>query len=136
MRRHGLRLEYLTRAVRQTQCAASIRPIIAQKPPSWKPCLCAYNCQRTFYSTKTAKSHEPKPLNSAFGAGTNDTIYALSTAQGKAGIAVIRISGPSCLDVSVLTLKYSILELIFTWNVRYTEHYAPPKHYQSLDMPL
>ncbi|CAM1508081.1 Fc.00g049290.m01.CDS01 [Cosmosporella sp. VM-42] len=28
-----------------------------------------------------------------------DTVYALSTAQGRAGIAVIRISGPSCLDV-------------------------------------
>ncbi|UNI18648.1 mitochondrial splicing system protein [Purpureocillium takamizusanense] len=28
-----------------------------------------------------------------------DTIYALSTAQGRAGIAVIRISGPSCLEV-------------------------------------
>jgi hypothetical protein len=31
----------------------------------------------------------------------NDTIYALSTATGKAGIAVIRISGPGCADVSV-----------------------------------
>lgn len=30
-----------------------------------------------------------------------DTIYALSTAQGRAGIAVIRISGPSCLEVCV-----------------------------------
>lgn len=29
-----------------------------------------------------------------------DTIYALSTAHGRAGIAVIRISGPSCLQVS------------------------------------
>ncbi|KAF5001536.1 hypothetical protein FDECE_10915, partial [Fusarium decemcellulare] len=29
----------------------------------------------------------------------DDTIYALSTAQGRAGIAVIRISGPSCLDI-------------------------------------
>ncbi|KAG6007219.1 hypothetical protein E4U21_006238 [Claviceps maximensis] len=28
-----------------------------------------------------------------------DTIYALSTAQGRAGIAVIRISGPSCLQI-------------------------------------
>lgn len=27
-----------------------------------------------------------------------DTIYALSTAQGKAGVAVIRVSGPSALD--------------------------------------
>lgn len=30
---------------------------------------------------------------------SGDTIYALSTAQGRAGIAVIRISGPSCLDI-------------------------------------
>ncbi|KJZ71871.1 hypothetical protein HIM_08716 [Hirsutella minnesotensis 3608] len=30
---------------------------------------------------------------------TGDTIYALSTGQGRAGIAAIRISGPSCLDV-------------------------------------
>ncbi|KAM0285182.1 hypothetical protein ACHAQH_001611 [Verticillium albo-atrum] len=30
---------------------------------------------------------------------TEDTIYALSTAQGRAGIAVIRISGPACLDI-------------------------------------
>ncbi|KAF5709735.1 tRNA modification GTPase [Fusarium mundagurra] len=30
---------------------------------------------------------------------TDDTIYALSTAQGRAGIAVIRISGPSCLEI-------------------------------------
>jgi tRNA modification GTPase len=30
----------------------------------------------------------------------NDTIYALSSAQGRAGIAVIRISGPGCADVS------------------------------------
>lgn len=29
-----------------------------------------------------------------------DTIYALSTAQGRAGIAVIRISGTRCLDVT------------------------------------
>jgi hypothetical protein len=30
----------------------------------------------------------------------NDTIYALSTGSGRAGIAIVRISGPSCLDVS------------------------------------
>ncbi|KAL2196278.1 GTP-binding protein TrmE N-terminus-domain-containing protein [Corynascus similis CBS 632.67] len=29
----------------------------------------------------------------------NDTIYALSSGSGRAGIAVIRISGPDCLDV-------------------------------------
>ncbi len=32
----------------------------------------------------------------------DDTVYALSSGQGKAGIAVIRISGPACLDVSSL----------------------------------
>ena len=30
---------------------------------------------------------------------TSDTIYALSTAPGRAAIAVIRISGPACLDI-------------------------------------
>ena len=29
-----------------------------------------------------------------------DTIYALSTAPGRAGIAIVRISGPSCREVS------------------------------------
>jgi hypothetical protein len=29
----------------------------------------------------------------------DDTIYALSTAPGRGGIAIIRISGPGCLDV-------------------------------------
>ncbi|KKY39564.1 putative isoform cra_b [Diaporthe ampelina] len=33
------------------------------------------------------------------GPSKNDTIYALSSAQGRAGIAVIRISGPACLDI-------------------------------------
>lgn len=33
------------------------------------------------------------------GQAKDDTIYALSSAQGRAGIAVIRISGPACLDI-------------------------------------
>ncbi|CAG7556723.1 unnamed protein product, partial [Fusarium equiseti] len=37
----------------------------------------------------------------------DDTIYALSTAQGRAGIAVIRISGPSCLEVRVFYVMLS-----------------------------
>ncbi|KAL7925617.1 GTP-binding protein TrmE N-terminus domain-containing protein [Trichoderma austrokoningii] len=89
MRRHSLRLTCVAR--RQN---TSVWPITL-KPPS-NPCPCAYNRQQRFYSARAAES---KPFDSAFGAGTNDTIYALSTAQGKAGIAVIRISGPSCLDV-------------------------------------
>ncbi|KAK2603039.1 hypothetical protein N8I77_009524 [Diaporthe amygdali] len=33
------------------------------------------------------------------GSSKDDTIYALSSAQGRAGIAVIRISGPQCLNI-------------------------------------
>lgn len=33
------------------------------------------------------------------GPSKDDTIYALSSAQGRAGIAVIRVSGPACLDI-------------------------------------
>ncbi|KAJ6790034.1 hypothetical protein PWT90_05261 [Aphanocladium album] len=42
-----------------------------------------------------------------------DTIYALSTAQGKAGIAVIRISGPSCFDSKSVVLDSEALVLHF-----------------------
>jgi tRNA modification GTPase len=34
----------------------------------------------------------------------DDTIYALSTALGRAGLAIVRISGPSCVDVRYNTL--------------------------------
>lgn len=43
----------------------------------------------------------------AFG---NDTIYAVSTGPGRAGIAIVRISGPSCLHVR-FPLPSSILLL-------------------------
>ncbi|KAF4120801.1 tRNA modification GTPase [Geosmithia morbida] len=47
-------------------------------------------------------SHSRLRLYSASASGfspIDDTVYALSTAQGRAAIAVIRVSGPSCLDV-------------------------------------
>ncbi|KKA26613.1 hypothetical protein TD95_003420 [Thielaviopsis punctulata] len=37
--------------------------------------------------------------NSVFFSGDDDTVYALSTAPGRAGIAIVRISGPAALDV-------------------------------------
>lgn len=51
----------------------------------------------------------PQSGETAFPA-TGDTIYALSTGAGRAGIAVIRISGPSCLDVG------HIFQLPFRWH--------------------
>ncbi|RFU72554.1 trna modification gtpase [Trichoderma arundinaceum] len=97
MRRYGIRPEYLARAGRRATCAtSSVRPIPALKSTPSKSCLCS--CGRRFFSGNAIKVINPKQFSTGFGAGTNDTIYALSTAQGRAGIAVIRISGPSCLD--------------------------------------
>ncbi|KAI0108630.1 hypothetical protein GGR51DRAFT_548166 [Nemania sp. FL0031] len=42
--------------------------------------------------------HVPSRALSTLGSH-HDTVYALSTANGKAGIAVIRISGPSCIQI-------------------------------------
>jgi hypothetical protein len=47
------------------------------------------------------KRNDLKDFNSSFTSISQvpDTIYALSTAAGRAAIAVIRVSGPACLDV-------------------------------------
>lgn len=50
---------------------------------------------RHFVAACTKRSY-----NSSSFPAVVDTIYALSTAQGRAAIAVVRISGPSCLEVS------------------------------------
>ncbi|KAH8879614.1 hypothetical protein GQ53DRAFT_671598 [Thozetella sp. PMI_491] len=46
-----------------------------------------------------AAGHPATLKRSFHGASGQDTIYALSSAQGRAGIAVVRISGPSCINV-------------------------------------
>ncbi|KAI0199376.1 hypothetical protein F4808DRAFT_215919 [Astrocystis sublimbata] len=61
-----------------------------------------------------------RPLSTS--AGHNDTIYALSSADGKAGIAVIRISGPSCTQIyhelcpnkKAPKPRYAIVRTLFT----------------------
>ncbi|KAK9769236.1 hypothetical protein AB5N19_13668 [Seiridium cardinale] len=51
-------------------------------------------------STSTAHVQLDRGHRTFFTAGNrSDTIYALSTAQGKAGIAVIRVSGPLCTTI-------------------------------------
>ncbi|KAH7318329.1 hypothetical protein B0I35DRAFT_240401 [Stachybotrys elegans] len=49
-------------------------------------------------SSRLREGEHASSQAAAFSA-SGDTIYALSTAQGQAGIAVIRISGPACIDV-------------------------------------
>lgn len=60
------------------------------------------------------------------------TIYALSTASGKAAIAVIRISGPACRQVrrDVMCALFDILT-----PIRYTKGSVPQLRFRSLAMP-
>ena len=56
------------------------------------------------------------------------TIYALSTAPGRAAIAVIRISGPACTQVRSRTHPLPYLRSPYQLNstTRYTDASAPP----------
>ena len=62
-----------------------------------RPAWSAQGCGRT-WPERTALRRQL--FNSFAAQSVGDTIYALSTAQGRAGIAVVRISGPACLEVS------------------------------------
>ncbi|KAL8301515.1 hypothetical protein RB597_002102 [Gaeumannomyces tritici] len=61
--------------------------------------------QRGFATCEPKKSNaqpefiNPRNKHRRFKSPDEDTIYALSSAQGRAGVAVIRISGPDCLEV-------------------------------------
>lgn len=62
----------------------------------------------------------------------DDTIYALSTPSGTSAIAVIRISGPSCVEVLLrIYLSTSRADI-----ARYTMPSVLDVSFQSLDMPL
>ena len=68
-----------------------------------------YARQPSFHGEKTWRARSNlgfrlilKPFTTS--ASHNDTIYALSTAPGRAAIAVIRISGPACLEVCHIKL--------------------------------
>jgi hypothetical protein len=56
---------------------------------------------RSVGNFRDRKRNDRKGFNSGFASASQvpDTIYALSTAAGRAAIAVIRISGPACLEV-------------------------------------
>jgi hypothetical protein len=61
----------------------------------------------------------------------DDTIYALSTAPGRAGIAIVRISGPACVDVSSPSFESELSD-----RSRSTKAYVLQKRSLSLDLPL
>ena len=72
-----------TQRLRNSNCLAGSRQLAAQQR-----CYSAFGLQST---GQTKHSNSTKT--------SDPTIYALSTAPGRAAIAIIRLSGPACLDV-------------------------------------
>ncbi|KXT01547.1 hypothetical protein AC578_6360 [Pseudocercospora eumusae] len=58
--------------------------------------VCAVRSARAF-SSASASATASAPASAS--ASVEPTIYALSSARGRAAIAVIRVSGPACLDI-------------------------------------
>ncbi|RDL35261.1 Uncharacterized protein BP5553_07192 [Venustampulla echinocandica] len=58
---------------------------------------CLQGSHRATPIRKIHSTQSPRP--SSTHTNGNDTIYALSTAPGRAGIAIVRISGPGCLEI-------------------------------------
>jgi GTP-binding protein TrmE N-terminus len=75
-------------------------------------------------------------LPRVIGSFDEDTIYALSTAPGRAGIAIVRISGPSCLEVrSHPRTHIKRIDSVLTFP-RYTEICVLQNRSLTHDMPL
>ena len=67
--------------------------------------------RRSARNVRDRKRNDLKDFHNGFASISQvpDTIYALSTAAGRAAIAVIRVSGPACLDVRFGTGRRPVL---------------------------
>ncbi|KUI61062.1 tRNA modification GTPase MSS1, mitochondrial [Cytospora mali] len=68
----------------------------------WPASLTGRRCIHTGILGSSSPSqceNDHQSISFIAGHAKNGTIYALSSAQGRAGIAVIRISGPACLEI-------------------------------------
>lgn len=71
--------------------------------PAWPGGTRYHEMHRSFSASSIISNSRAASQARGVGLPTgDDTIYALSSAPGKGGIAVIRISGPKCLDVRFL----------------------------------
>jgi len=68
------------------------------RPPPFILSTCRPIFPRSFSINNLQFDHKPGPNALSL---DDHTIYALSTAPGRAAIAVIRISGPSCVEVGL-----------------------------------
>lgn len=79
------------------------QPILRSAAPLPTPTLAPAN-RRCFSATRPAR----------FSLDADSTIYALSTASGRAAIAVVRVSGNACVEVS-LTATGVLRTLLTQW---------------------
>lgn len=73
------------------------RPTSPPKPRAWRWASTAARQSRLVSTSNTRLQHSQSHAPTL--GVRDDTIYAVSTAPGRAGIAIVRISGPSCMDV-------------------------------------
>ncbi|KAK8212730.1 small GTP-binding protein [Phyllosticta capitalensis] len=92
-RRASLRrpLSILTRPL---VCSSSLPSIRTTNFPSWTES----SPSATIIASWSTKTHS-RDLHQSHGSSHEPTIYALSTAPGRAAIAVVRISGPACAHI-------------------------------------
>ncbi len=79
--------------------------------------------------------HPPRGRTNPLSA-TDSTIYALSTAAGRAAIAIIRVSGPACIDVWTIYGFLCQYRQAPADSSRSTEPCVQVDHYHPHDMPL
>lgn len=115
---------------RRLQFAAAQSPLVPIEERSWLHRHGTRNSIRSPLSICQTRSHQSSPIHHE-----QPTIYALSTAPGKAAIAVIRISGPACRQVgSSLSMHHHQLST----NIldRYIRGFVHLLHSPNLDTQL
>lgn len=80
------------------QSFAHLRARFTSRTPS----IPLTRCGRCFTTNPVHRVTRPAPASRRELTDVDSTIYALSTAPGRAAIAIIRVSGPACIEVRTM----------------------------------
>ena len=120
----NIRLLHRSSPCKPAKLTLSLRDI--RKQSTFQPIVSQFYSSRALFHVQAESSSVE----------TDETIYALSTAPGRAGIAVVRISGSSCLHVRQKSLRRPKGRQKANTQRRSTEPYAHPDPYPNLDWLL
>jgi hypothetical protein len=98
---HSLTRLHSSRLCPKSMFRYALRRVLTQRQRGFKSAPALFQSQPWHYPHRRihdSRSGLPR-IDDGASLLSNDTIYALSSGSGRAGIAVIRISGPGCLDV-------------------------------------